>query len=147
MIQFLAFSFKLLFSFVSTAVYGYLMKKEKDDIVLITLIGLFSTSITAIVAQLDGEVAGFAMIGAIFGSLYITNSLVQTKNLHDRIIIIFSCVIGLIIGIGSIFQSFILMMLIYAASKSSLIKLIDSENKMEASDASSELIDDLVEEN
>ena len=87
------------------------------------------------------------MIGAIFGSLYITNSLVQTKNLHDRIIIIFSCVIGLIIGIGSIFQSFILMMLIYAASKSSLIKLIDSENRMEASDARSDLIDDLVEEN
>ena len=147
MIQFLAFSFKLLFSLASTAIYGYLMQKEKDDIILITLIGLFSTSLTAVVAQLDSDVAGFAMIGAIFGSLYITNSLIQTQNLKDRIIIIFSCVIGLIIGIGSIFQSFILMILIYFASQSSLIKLIDTGAKLNINEDESDLIDDLVEEN
>ena len=147
MIQFLAFSFKLLFSFASTAIYGYLMKRDKDDIILITLIGLFSTSLTAVATQLEGDVAGFAMVGAIFGSLYIANSLVQTQKLNDRVIIIFSCVIGLIIGIGSILQSFILMILIYAASQSSLINLIEFKDTSSESDDNSDLIDDLVEEN
>ena len=90
MIQFLAFAFKLLFSSVILCVYAYLLKKDKDEMLLITLIGLFSTSITAVVSQLSGDASEFAMAGAIFSALYIANSLVKDERTHDKIIIIFT---------------------------------------------------------
>ena len=52
------------------------------------------------------------MAGAIFGALYISNSLVKDEQMYDKIIIIFSSVIGIIVGIGSILQSLILMILL-----------------------------------
>ena len=147
MIQFLAFSFKLIFSAAILLIYGYMLKKEKDDIILITLIGLFSTAITAVVAQLSGDHGAFAMAGAIFGSLYISNSLVKDEEIYNKIIIIFSSVIGIIIGIGSIFQSFILMIVLYAVSQSSLLNLIESKDGDVNKGGLSDKLEDLVEEN
>ena len=114
---------------------------------LITLIGLFSTSITAVVSQLSGDAGAFAMAGAIFAALYIANSLVKDESKYDKIIIIFSSVIGIIIGIGSIVQSFILMLLLYGISQTSLLNLINSPSSSDAENDSPEDLEDLVEEN
>ena len=67
--------------------------------------------------------------------------------MHDKIIIIFSSVIGIIIGIGSIIQSLILMILLYAISQSSLLNLIDSQRDNGDQDELADNLDDLIEEN
>ncbi len=147
MIQFLAFSFKLIFSCVILIIYGYLLKKEKDAIILITLIGLFSTAITAVVTQLSGDSSAFAMAGAIFGALYISNSLVKDEQMYDKITIIFSSVIGIIVGIGSILQSLILMILLYGISQSSLLNLIEDKDEDVNNGDLVDNLEEFVEEN
>ena len=89
MINFLAFTFKLVFSGTILLLFAYLVKKDKDEIIKISLIGVLSTALIAIVTQLPSDISSFPIGISIFTVLFITNSLSQNEVFQSRIIFLF----------------------------------------------------------
>ena len=121
MINFLAFTFKLVFSGTILLLFAYLVKKDKDEIIKISLIGVLSTALIAIVTQLPSDTSSFPIGISIFTVLFITNSLSQNEVFQSRIIFLFSSILGIFIGLGSIVQSFIILIIIYVISQNSIL--------------------------
>ena len=79
--------------------------------------------------------------------IFASNSLVKDEQMYDKITIIFSSVIGIIVGIGSILQSLILMILLYGISQSSLLNLIEDKDEDVNNGDLVDNLEEFVEEN
>ena len=115
MLAFISFGFKIILASIIGAAFNYVPEKSEknQNIVDTALICILSTTIMSITKQLsiggDYYLMGFGILSVMVVVLYISKNL----TFLNRINWLFSCVIGIIIGVGYFLQAMILALLIY----------------------------------
>ena len=115
MFTFISFVVKIVFASILGGAINYVPGKTVKDEIIVrsTLICLLSTSIISITKQLspgsDYSLVGFGIVSSLFVVLIVSGKL----NFIDRVILIFICVLGIVIGVGYFFQAIMLALLIY----------------------------------
>ena len=101
-------------SFIGGAFNYVPEKSEKNQNIIYTaLICILSTTIMSITKQLsyggDYYLMGFGVLSALLVTLYVSKELIFIERMNW----VFSCVVGIIIGVGYFLQAIILAILIY----------------------------------
>ena len=127
----ISFAFKILLASILGGALNYLPGKSENNqnIVESSLICIFSASILGLTRQFSIEKEYFSMGIGVFA--VIIGVILISKNLsfQNRIIWIFSAVVGMIIGSGLFFQALLLAGLIYLILHNSdtIFHYIDTE--------------------
>ena len=115
MLAFISFGIKIILASFIGGAFNYIPGKlEKNQNMIFTaLICILSTTIMSITKQLsyggDYYLMGFGILSALLVTLYVSKKLIFI----EKIIWVFSCVVGIIIGVGYFLQAIILAILIY----------------------------------
>ena len=109
MFEFIAFIFKILFA----TFLGGLVKfkfdvnsdQKNNDIILSSMLALFSSSMLGMSLQFPNEILGMVSSASILACIGTTLYITKNKNIEDKIIYLFASLIGLISGVGLVFQA------------------------------------------
>ena len=148
MFGFIAFAFKLIFSAILGGAFSYITKTDSEaedhsEMVNMAMVSVLATSLVGLTVQLPNDYRGFAVGAAIFTVLHVTNSIVKSEDLSHRLQILFSSIIGIIVGIGYILQAIVLCFILFMIlnNSGSLINSFKSntndDNKLSSSENSS----------
>jgi len=148
MFGFIAFAFKLIFSAILGGAFSYITKtdsevKDHSEMVNMAMVSVLATSLVGLTVQLPNDYRGFAVGAAIFTVLHVTNSIVKSEDLSHRLQILFSSIIGIIVGIGYILQAIVLCFILFMIlnNSGSLLNSFKSntndDNKLSSSENSS----------
>jgi len=118
MFGFIAFAFKLIFSAILGGAFSYITKTDSEvedhsEMVNMAMVSVLATSLVGLTVQLPNDYRGFAVGAAIFTVLHVTNSIVKSEDLSHRLQILFSSIIGIIVGIGYILQAVVLCFILF----------------------------------
>ena len=148
MFGFIAFAFKLIFSAILGGAFSYITKTDSEaedhsEMVNMAMVSVLATSLVGLTVQLPNDYRGFAVGAAIFTVLHVTNSIVKSEDLSHRLQILFSSIIGIIVGIGYILQAIVLCFILFMIlnNSGSLLNSFKSntndDNKLSSSENSS----------
>ena len=135
MFGFISFSIKLLFSCVLGAVLHYVLSRKinYENMISTSLISLFSASLLGLSKQLaiGSSSLLFSMGFTIFSVLFVVIAISKDLTFKDRIVWIFSSVIGIIIGSGYIIQASLLTCVVYVIINNNdyIISFVNDKNK------------------
>ena len=118
MFGFIAFAFKLIFSAIMGGAFSFITKTDSEmedhsEMVNMAMVSVLATSLVGITVQLPNDYRGFAVGAAIFTVLHVTNSIVKSDDLLHRLQILFSSIIGIIVGIGYPLQAAVLCFILF----------------------------------
>ena len=118
MFGFISFAFKLIFAAILGGAFSYITKtnSEAEDhsaMVNMAMISVLATSLVGLTVQLPIDSRGFALGAAIFTVLHVTNLIIKSENLSQRLQNLFPSVIGIIVGIGYIWQATVLCFILF----------------------------------
>jgi hypothetical protein len=140
MFGFISFAFKIIFTAIISGAVSYAKSKEERTeafVVLTSLIGVLSASIVSLTSQFPGESIGFSYGLSTFAVLVIVNSLTKKNCIEDRMILIFSSILGITIGSGFVLYAIVLCVLVYFMMTSSRELLNHFEAKNDAENETS----------
>ena len=125
MFDLIAFVFKIIFSAIIGGVFSYAVKKSVEDqqtfrIDNMIMVSVMASSLVSLAVQFPDSYRGIAVGASILSSLYITVSIIGPEILSSKIQVIFSAIIGIIIGAGHIFQACILCLILFVILNNSL---------------------------
>tara|TARA_B100000945_G_scaffold318738_1_gene324262 strand:- start:245 stop:661 length:417 start_codon:yes stop_codon:yes gene_type:complete len=129
MLSFIAFGFKILFSAVIGGIIGYFIDSSSRNIVTTSsIVCILSSSILSFTNQVSHPDNQFVIGAGILGVLIIVNSLFKTESVINYILYLLSSISGMIIGIGFIFQAFLLssIIIIIIKNNNAIISYIDN---------------------
>jgi len=136
MFGFIAFVFKLIFSAILGGAFSYITKtnSEAEDhsaMVNMAMVSVLATSLVGLTVQLPNDFKGFAVGAAIFTVLHVTNSIIKSEGLSQRLQILFASVIGIIVGVGYILQAMVLCFILFMIlnNSGSLLNSLTSNSK------------------
>jgi hypothetical protein len=136
MFGFIAFAFKLIFAAILGGGFSYINKtnSEAEDhsaMVNMAMVSVLATSLVGLTVQLPNDFRGFAVGAAIFTVLHVTNSIIKSEDLTQRLQILFASVIGIIVGVGYILQATVLCFILFMIlnNSGSLLNNLTSNSK------------------
>ena len=115
MLGFISFGFKIIFASILGGALNYIPGKEENNQHILTssLICVFATSVLGLTCQFPVEGGYIAMGFGVLSVISVILAISKNLDIHNRILWLFSAVIGMIIGVGFILQACILCALIY----------------------------------
>ena len=116
MFGFITFGCKILFAAIIGGALNYIQGKVEDIHIIIetSLVCIFSAAVLALSRQLSENGQTFTMGFSILTVSVIVIAITKSHNFGNRIILIFSSVIGMIIGSGYFIQALLLGILVYS---------------------------------
>ena len=118
MLGFIAFAFKLIFAAILGGAFSYVTKNTSESennyaMINMAMISVLATSLVGLTVQLPNDFRGFAVGAAIFTVLHVTNSIIKLEDLTYRLQILFTSIIGIIVGVGYILQAALLCFVLF----------------------------------
>ena len=110
----ITFALKLVVATIFGALLSYSPKKKliEEEIIKTSLLCLYGSVITGISIQLKIE-NNFSIGLGIIAVLFTIISLTQNNSFSKRIILLFSGLVGVVIGLGFMFKAIVLLLLLY----------------------------------
>ena len=118
MFGFIAFAFKLIFAAILGGAFSYITATNSEAenhsaMVNMAMVSVLASSLVGLTVQLPNDFRGFAVGAAIFTVLHVTNSIIKSENLSQRLQVLFASIIGIIVGVGYILQATVLCFILF----------------------------------
>ena len=138
MFGFIAFTFKLIFAAILGGAFSYITKtnpeaEDHSTMVNMAMVSVLATSLVGLTVQLPNDFRGFVVGAAIFTVLHVTNSIIKSEGLSQRLQILFASIIGIIVGVGYVLQAVVLCFILFMIlnNSGSLLSSFTSDKKDE----------------
>jgi len=113
----LAFFFKLFFSTFFSIIYTYFIIENDENNLVVILLCILGASIASIINYIPDANKALSVGISIFILIYFSNKLFNNQNFNEKILFTFPCILGVMIGLGLIFQALILLFFLYVVKK------------------------------
>ena len=115
MLGIIVFGLKILFAAIMGGALNYIPDKIEDSYKIIesALICIFSAAVLGLTSYFTENGQAFTMGFGVLSVSVIIMSITKNSDLNNRMILLFSSVIGMIIGSGYLIQAFLLGLLAY----------------------------------
>ena len=118
MFALLAFFFKLFFSVLLAILFSYFIVENEKNNLNVIFFSVLGTSLSKLTMNLSGLNEGVSIAILVSMILYLSYSFFNIDQDNEKLLFIFPGFIGFLVGLGLIFESFVLLAFIYAAKNS-----------------------------
>ena len=118
MFALLAFFFKLFFSVLLAILFSYFIAENEKNNLNVIFFSVLGTSLSKLSMNLSGLNESVSIAILVSMILYLSYSFFNIDQDNEKLLFIFPGFIGFLVGLGLIFESFVLLAFIYAAKNS-----------------------------
>ena len=118
MFSLLVFFFKLFFTTFFSILFSYFIIEEEENNLGVILFGILGVSLSSIVMRFSVPDLNISISILIFSVLYLSYNFFNISYQDKTLLFIFPGIIGLMVGLGLIFEAILILAFLYIAKNS-----------------------------